>query len=353
VKPVALIQVGLGGWGLNWAELVVPQVHSARVVAFVDASADARARAQKTLGLGAGALFEDLPAAVAAVDADGVVVVVPAAAHRSVSEAALRAGKHVLVEKPFTETLEDALELVDLADRVGRILMVSQNYRYHAAAVTAADRIRSSADGRVLSVTIEFRQDWKATGHRYHDIVAPLLLDMGVHHFDMLRMILGEEINKVACRSWTTPYSPFRDHGAAHALLMMESGVAVSYLGSWLRRGVPTPWGGQWVIECENGELLFATRPAKEGVPPDAGKLFLRGLDVEIRELAADPIPYTDRAGALGAFAYAIATGTPPRFAPTGRDNIRSLATSFGCMQSAAEDGRWVTLADVMSSIRR
>ena len=44
---------------------------------------------------------------------------------------------------------------------------------------------------RVLSVTIEFRQDWKATGHRYHDIVAPLLLDMGVHHFDMLRMILS------------------------------------------------------------------------------------------------------------------------------------------------------------------
>jgi predicted dehydrogenase len=134
---------------------------------------------------------------------------------------------------------------------------------------------------------------------------------------------------------------------------MMESGVAVSYLGSWLRRGVPTPCGGQWVIECENGELLFATRPAKEGVPPDAGKLFLRGLDGEIRELATDPVPYTDRAGALGAFAHAIATGTPPRFAPTGRDNIRSLATSFACMQSAAEDGRWVTLADVMSSIRR
>jgi hypothetical protein len=79
---------------------------------------------------------------------------------------------------------------------------------------------------------------------------------------------------------------------------------------AWLRRGVPTPWGGQWVIECENGELLFATRPAKEGVPPDAGKLFLRGLDGEIRELATDPVPYTDRAGALNAFAHAIATGT-------------------------------------------
>ena len=108
---------------------------------------------------------------------------------------------------------------------------------------------------------IEFRQDWKATGHRYHDIPGPLLLDMGIHHFDMLRMIFGENVARVACRSWTTPYSPFREDAAAHALLQLESGLVTSYLGSWLRRGVPTPWSGAWTIECEEAELI--SRPAK------------------------------------------------------------------------------------------
>jgi predicted dehydrogenase len=348
MKKAKLIQVGLGGWGLNWAQAVVHQVESAQVVAFVDGNPSARARAEKELGVAANCFYASLDEAVEAVEADGIVAVVPAVAHKTVAEAGLRAGKHVLVEKPFTETIADALDLIELADQAKKILMVSQNYRYHAAGIAAAGLVKRRVYGRLLSATIEFRQDWKASGHRYHDITAPLLLDMGIHHFDMVRMILGEDIARVACRSWTTPYSPFRDHGAAHALLMLESGVAISYTGSWLRRGVPTPWGGQWVIDCEKGELLFAVRPAKEGVPPEAGKLFLRGMDGVVEELAIDPLRYSDRAGALDAFARAIVAKKPPQFAPTGRDNIRSLATSFACMRSAAEDGRWVALADVV-----
>ena len=42
---------------------------------------------------------------------------------------------------------------------------------------------------------------------------------MGIHHFDMLRMIFGENVARVACRSWNTPYSPFKEDAAAHALL--------------------------------------------------------------------------------------------------------------------------------------
>ena len=151
-----------------------------------------------------------------------------------------------------------------------------------------------------------------------------------------------------ACRSWNTPYSPFRDHGAANALLEMESGIVAAYHGSWLRRGVPTTWSGEWAIECEEGELLFSARPGKV-VPPGAGKLFLRRNDGKSEELSLNPIRAEDRAGALDAFATAIRSGQEPQFFPSGRDNVRSLATSFACIQSSEEDGRWLSLSDLLA----
>jgi predicted dehydrogenase len=347
-KPTRLVQVGLGGWGSDWAANVVPLVRSAEFAGFVDSSVEARKRAETSLRLDAKRLFPTLAEAFEAIEAEGVVVVLPAVGHAPAAQAALEAGKHVLVEKPFTATLEEGMALIALAERLGRILMVSQNYRYHAAVMTAADLVARRTFGRPLSATIEFRQDWKAAGHRYHDIPGPLLLDMGIHHFDMVRMIFGEEVARVACRSWNTPYSPFGDHAAAQALLELQSGIVVSYHGSWLRRGVPTTWSGEWAIECEEGELLFAARPGPVA-PAHAGKLFLRRATGKTEELATNPVHAEDRAGTLDAFVRAIRSGREPPFFPSARDNIRSLATSFACMRSSAEDGRWVAPSDLLA----
>jgi predicted dehydrogenase len=342
-----LVQIGLGGWGSDWAKNVWPLVETAQMVGFVDADPGARRRACAALGRDGAPMFATLEEALAAAKPDGIVAVLPTIGHKAVAEAALRSGKHVLVEKPFTASIREASELIELSERSKLFLMVSQNYRYHAAAMTAADLVRKRTYGRPFSATIEFRQDWKAAGHRYHDIPGPLLLDMGIHHFDMVRMIFAEDVQRVACRSWNTPYSPFKDHGAAHALLELESGVIVSYHGSWLRRGVPTTWSGDWAIECEEGELLFATRPGKPA-PPKAGKLFLRRTDGKVQELATNPIHAEDRAGALDAFARAIVSGQAPIFFPSGRDNIKSLATSFACLRSSQEDGRWLALSELL-----
>jgi predicted dehydrogenase len=342
---VRLIQVGLGGWGFDWAKNVLPAVRSIEAVAFVDADPAARKRLQERLGVSQANVFATLDAALAAVAADGVLVVLPTSAHKPVAEGGLKAGLPVIVEKPFTSTLGEARDLIALADEVGRILMVSQNYRYHSAVSAAADLVQSRAYGRPLSATIEFRQDWKATGHRYHDIPGPLLLDMGIHHFDMVRMIFAENVESVACRSWNTPYSPFREDAAAHALLRLESGIMVSYLGSWLRRGVPTAWSGDWTIECEEGELIFSARKGDLDLA-DVDRLLLRTPKGAVEELPLPRQQHSDRAGALDAFAQAILSQRTPRFFPSAEDNIHSLATSFACMQSSRSDGRWLAVAD-------
>jgi predicted dehydrogenase len=341
---VKVIQVGLGGWGTNWAHNVLPQVKAVDVVGFVDASPEAVKRAQETLGLAETKCFPSLDAALAEVEAEVVLAVLPTAGHKTISEAALKAGKHVLVEKPFTSTLEEAQALIALAKQADRVLMVSQNYRYQAAVQTVAELVRKGTYGKALSALIDFRQNWKVTGHRYHDIPGPLLLDMAIHHFDLMRMIFGENVQRVACRSWNTPDSPFKDHAAAHALLALESGMMVSYNGSWVSRGTPTTWTGEWAIECEEGELLWQAR-GPGGATAD--KVVLRRPDGTTEDLPMVPVELIDRAGTLNAFAQAV-RGTPPRYFTSGADNIQSLATSFASMRSGAQDGTWVNVSDIL-----
>ena len=76
------------------------------------------------------------------------------------------AGKHVLVEKPFVETVADAVALVDLADSCDCVLMVSQNYRHFPAPVAAAEIVAGGRFGTLHRVELDFRHNAESTGYR-------------------------------------------------------------------------------------------------------------------------------------------------------------------------------------------
>src|ERR1700741_3558475 len=88
---------------------------------------------QSKLGASSSHFFPALSDAIAGTDAEAVVVALPLPLHAAVVREALLAGKHVLIEKPFTQTLEEAHSLVGIAEKSSRVLMVSQNYRFFAA----------------------------------------------------------------------------------------------------------------------------------------------------------------------------------------------------------------------------
>ncbi len=330
-----LIQVGIGGWGLDWAQRVLPLVPAVRPVAFVDSDPTMLARARDRLGLNATMLFASLDAALAAAPADAVLATLPTALHAAVSAAALRAGLHVLVEKPFTSTLAEARALAALADACGRMLMVSQNYRYHPAVATVANLLRRGVVGGPRGARIDFRKHWDVTQHRYHDIPGPLLLDMTVHHVDLLRMLLGE-VARLTCRSWTTPGSPFAEHAAAEAILELRNGLIVGYHGSWLSHGTATAWSGAWAIECDQGVIAFTARDA-----PAADVVTIQAANGGATPVPLLPVPALDRAGTLSAFAHAVATGHRPADFTDAADNIRTLAVCFAAMRSAERGGAW------------
>lgn len=323
-KPVRLIHVGLGGWGGDWARSVIPTLPDIDCVAKVDPI---------------GQPYAQLSDALDAVESDAVLVTVPLDYHIPVVLEALRAGKHVLVEKPFGHTVAEAKEAVDLAEERGLKLAVSQNYRFYPAARTAAELVKKQKLGRLGVVNLDFRK-WAnkapAGSHRHYNLKHPLLYDMAIHHFDLMRMVLDQDPVEVYAKATDPPYSRFNSPGAAALIITFSEGTIVSYRGSWVSSGAPTPWSGRWFMECERGEIYWTGRDGGAGVTEN-DQVEIRELDGEPKPVSLPEFTYVGRQGTLMELVRAIRTGDEPE--TSGRRNLLSLALAEAAAKSV-ESGK-------------
>ena len=334
---VRIIQVGLGPWGLDWAQEVVPEFEAITVVARVDTDEGVRAATAGTLGEPATKYHATLSEALAAAEAEAVLVTVPLTAHAAVVREALAAGKHVLVEKPFTETAAEAMALADCAESGARVLMISQNYRHFPAPLAAAEIVADGRLGALRSVEVDFRRNAAELGHRYYHLAQPLLSDMSIHHFDLMRMVLGGEPVSVSCRTWNAEGSRFAGPPAAEATLEFGGGVTVSYSGSWISDDPPTAWAGTWRMIFDEAEIWWTSRGSK-GERFARDRLIVRGNGDDAATPELKPPRHLDRAGCLSAFADAVTTGRQPPHFSSARDNIRSIAMVQAAVRSATEE---------------
>jgi predicted dehydrogenase len=216
----ALLQVGLGTWGLDWAAKVLPEVPEMELVACVDTRPEALKAACDAGVVTAGQCYSSVADAIKDRSTDAVLITTDGS-HGDIVRAALRARKHVLVEKPFVGSMTEARELVDEAAALNRTLMVSQNYRFFPAVRAAQNIVKGQELGRLLHVDVEFRR-FQPTG-RWTRWRHPLLLDLGIHHFDLMRAVLGREPRTVDCRAWNPPWSGYLDPPEATAITVTPS----------------------------------------------------------------------------------------------------------------------------------
>ena len=85
-------------------------------------------------------------------EVNGVVIATPASSHYQLSKAALKAGKHVLVEKPLAMSTLEADELVSLAEETGRVLMVGHTFLYNSAVRYAKEFIEKGELGEIYYI---------------------------------------------------------------------------------------------------------------------------------------------------------------------------------------------------------
>src|SRR5581483_1254485 len=207
-----MLQVGLGPHGRNWARQVLPDIKEADVVGFVDTDPNALDLLRQQANVPAGKCYESLREAIGETNPEAVLVTTALPSHAAVVKAALDAGLHVLVEKPFAPNLAAAKELVDIAAAKGLALMVSQNYRFFPAPRALTSLVRESALGQLYEISIDFRRYSPGTPDRrgrHHVEEQPLLVDMSIHHFDLLRLILNREPDRIHCEAWNPSWTSF------------------------------------------------------------------------------------------------------------------------------------------------
>src|SRR3989440_12327760 len=130
VKPIRLLQVGLGGWGRDWAWRVIPEVKEVEVAGYVDSDPGSLKLLQQEVPGAADRCFATLREAIAQTEAEAVLVTATLDGHAPGTRAAIDAGLHVLGEKPVAAGGKTAAGRGSAAASQGGVLTGSQNYRF-------------------------------------------------------------------------------------------------------------------------------------------------------------------------------------------------------------------------------
>jgi predicted dehydrogenase len=194
-----MLSVGIIGFGRIGAEHAgwLAQAAGIRAAGVFDPTPQRRALAQAR-GL---RTFEQVEALLEDRAIDVVLVSTPTAMHHAHASAALRAGKHVMVEKPMALDLKQSRELVELAERQGKVLSVFHNRRWDVDYLTVKSAIEAGTLGRVINVESRIGQwascvgpaarEWRPGWRNEAGFGGGGLYDWGSHFVDQLwRMML-------------------------------------------------------------------------------------------------------------------------------------------------------------------
>jgi len=177
----------------------IAEVAKAEVIAICDKNIEnAKAQAEK---FHIPNVYEDYNELLAREDIDAVTLPLPDQVHKEITIAALRAGKHVLCEKPMSLNLDECKEMIKVARECGKELMVGQVGRYTPAFVEAKRLLEEGAIGELFLIESEYAHDYSHIGGTGGWRVTPErepIIGGGCHAVDLIRMIAGNPIEVFA-----------------------------------------------------------------------------------------------------------------------------------------------------------
>lgn len=287
-RSIGVAVIGCGLIGRRRAETAARDERSAvRVVVDTDAARASELAAE--YGAEASAEWE---AAIGRPDIDLVVVATPNGHLAEIGCAALRQGRHVLIEKPMGRNLAEARMLADAAAASGRVLKIGFNHRYHPALAEVIAGVAGGEIGRVVGVRARYghggrlgcEKEWRGDpelaggGH---------LLDQGIHVADLIHAVAGLPEQAVAfLHTAVWPLGELEDN--AHAMFRLKGGAVAQLHVSM------TQWKNLFSFEVfgETGSLaaeglggsygverLVRTRRRLEGGVPEVDEVEFAGPD--------------------------------------------------------------------------
>ena len=275
--------------------------------------------------------------------------------HAKQAIAALKAGKHVLIEKPLAINLPDCEAVIAQARASDRIAMVAQCQRYHPSYLAAKEAIESGRLGEIRAVRFDCMQNlpmYVKPGHWLYDgdlAGGGVVMSVMIHRIDLMRYLIGEIRSvRADCRHTSKDFI----HGAedfANVWLEFENGAVGDGFGAYsLYR---TPYSENLMIFGTDG-TLHAVPPVGEWI----GDAYLASRETEGEgenpfqgfqplQPAVDAFPTDDGfVNEILHFADCCRTGERPVSDAT--DTIESMKVIFAIYQSS-RTGEAVRIADL------
>jgi predicted dehydrogenase len=283
-KPVKL---GLIGCGAIATREHLPGFRRAgpeqvEIVAFASRT---RASAERARALwGAGSVVDSWEEVLSRPDVDAVDIATPPDLHREIAVRAMRAGKHVLVEKPMALSVDGAREMEQAAREYGVVLETAEWPRYNGAMRAGARAIRSGAIGPLTGIEGFLAhggpQEWAPHARWFFEkphAGGGVLMDLGVHAIDGVRAVSGEEAAAVA--AVISGVVSGVEH-EADVLFHLDSGVPghlrVSWRAPYENVANVVAWGteGQLVVTASSAVIRRRAGVVEELVPDPSSNLY-------------------------------------------------------------------------------
>jgi predicted dehydrogenase len=355
--------------------------HFEFVAGALASDADKALRSGRALGLEADRIYTDYEAMARAEAsrADGieaVAIVTPNHLHAPVAKAFLKAGIHVICDKPLATTAGDARALRALADKRGLIFAVTYNYTGYPMVRQAQQMVREGQLGDIRVVQVEYPQDWltqplEATGQKQaawrtdpaRSGAGGCIGDIGTHAYQLAEFITGLEVSEL-CAELSTFVSGRRLDDNAQVMLRFAGGARGSLWSSQVAPGnennlrirVYGSLGGlEWRQEHPNqlhwapfGQATQTLARATGAANAAAARVSRIPAGHPEGYLEAFGTLYSEIAQALKAARHRGKRGAPKpdpavQF-PTVADGVRGVQFIEAVVASSARGGRWVKL---------
>jgi len=327
--------IGIGWWSDVLASSIAGS-ERAEVVAAYTRDAGKRAAFARRFGCLAA---ESLPSLLHMPELDGVIITVPNSAHRAVALAAAAAGKHIFLEKPIANELEDGAAIIAACEQAGVVLSVGHGYRRHAALRHMRALIDDGTMGRISFAEAIFAKgrglglkdpgDWR---FRKSEMPGGCFLQIGIHQVDNVLYLMGaaRSVFGTFCRLETA--AEIED--LASVLITFESGAIATVSANYIT-------ADRFRLSLY-GTNAIATFDLVEGL------LLQRRGEGSGSRLAIEPNDYLR--AEIEEFAACISDGRPPEVG--GREAMAALKIVRAAIDSAAK-GRPVLLGDDPRSLPR
>ena len=344
-KTMKKIGVAIAGCGQITRTRHAPEYSAnpnAEIIGFYDRD---RARAEELAEQYGGTVYGSFEEMLGDKRVEAVSICTPNFLHSAHAIEALEAGKDVLCEKPMAAAVEEAQRMIDVQRRTGHILMLGHNQRLVRTHIRAKELLEAGAIGEILSVQTNFKhsgpESWSVErGGTWffskNKAAFGVLGDLGSHKFDLVRYLLGDEIQSIFATLQTLDK---RDADGnlidlddnAICVFKMRGGIPGTMIVSWTNYGVE-----------DNSTVIYGTKGTM--------KIFASELDDIVVDLSdgtsarhhVSRMSTNDNqlsSGIIDAFIETILTGGEPPV--TGLDGRNTLACVEAAKKASAA-GTWV-----------